>query len=288
MNLCNIHEIKSLLERHGFRFSKSLGQNFLTAEWVPERIAEMCGVDGESCVLEVGPGIGCLTQELAKRGKKVVSVEIDKSLLPILKETLAQQDNVEIISGDILKTDIPALCREKFGEPGTAKVYACANLPYYITSEAISALMESQVFDGITVMVQKEVAQRICASSGTSAYSAFSIYVNFYTEPEILFDVPAGCFIPQPKVNSAVIRLNRRTEPVADIQDTKLFFALVRGAFNQRRKTLANGLCSVLGSRMSKQEITQQIEACGFPGNIRGERLSIADFAKLANAFTEK
>lgn len=281
MNLCDIQEIKSILERSGFRFSKSLGQNFLTEDWVPKKIAESCGADKNSCVLEIGPGIGCLTQELAQKAKKVVSVEIDKGLLPILQETLAEYHNIEIVSGDILKTDIPSLCRNKFGEQ---KVYACANLPYYITSEAISSLMESKAFEAITVMVQKEVAQRIHATPGTSAYSAFSIYVNYHMKSQILFEVPAACFIPQPKVDSAVIRLDKRSKPAAVVTNEKLFFSIVRAAFNQRRKTLANALLPLLGNSLKKQQISELITSCGFEPNIRGERLSIQDFAKLTNA----
>lgn len=280
MELCDITEIKEILARYGFHFSKSLGQNFLTAQWVPERIAAECGVTSEGCVLEIGPGMGCLTRELSKAAYKVVSLELDHDLLPVLDETLAGYDNIEVIQGDVLKTDIAALCAAKFGG---RQAYACANLPYYITTPALSAMIDSGAFKTITVMVQKEVAQRICAVPGTAAYSAFSVYVNFHALPEILFDVPASCFVPRPKVDSAVIRLNMRAMPPAPVKDKKMFFAVVRAAFGQRRKTLANALGSAFGGQLDKNRILELITACGFDVRIRGERLSIEDFAQLAN-----
>ena len=281
MGLCDIHVIKDVLGRHGFHFSKSLGQNFLTAQWVPERIAAECGADKESCALEVGPGMGCLTNELSKTAGQVVAIELDRALFPVLEETLADCENVEVVHGDVLKTDLAALCREKFGD---RKVYACANLPYSITTPAISALLDSGAFSGVTVMVQKEVAQRICAAAGSSDYSAFSIYVQYHAEARILFDVPAGCFVPQPKVDSAVIRLTPRETPAVAVRNEKLFFAIVRAAFNQRRKTLVNAIQPAFGGRLDKDEILSLVTSCGLDVRVRGERLTIAEYGALADA----
>ena len=278
MDLCNIDDIRAVLGRHGFRFSKSLGQNFLTAAWVPARIADSCGVDKTGCALEVGPGMGCLTEQLSQRADKVCAIELDRALFPVLEETLAHCDNIEIVQGDVLKCDLAAICREKFGD---APVYACATLPYYITTPAISALLASKSFQAITVMVQKEVAERICAPAGTSAYSAFSIYIDYYADAEILFDVPRNCFVPQPKVDSAVVRLTPRSAPPVPVCDEKLFFSLVKAAFGQRRKTLANALSSVLGGALGKEGIVQLITDCGFDARVRGEKLSLADYAAL-------
>lgn len=281
MKLCDINTIRAILNRHGFHFSKALGQNFLTAQWVPERIAAECGADPSSAVLEIGPGIGCLTQELAKRAGKVVAVELDRALLPVMAETLTGIGNVEIVQGDILKLDIPALCEEKFPE---MRVHACANLPYYITSSVISALIESHSFESITVMVQKEVAERVCAAAGTSEYSAFSIFVQYYTEPEILFEVPHDCFVPQPKVDSAVLRLLPRKQPAVTPREERLFFAIVRAAFNQRRKTLANAMAPAFGGQLNKAELLSLIRSVGLEEHIRGERLTLAAFAALSDA----
>lgn len=278
MDLCNIDDIRAVLGRHGFRFSKSLGQNFLTAAWVPARIADSCGVDQTGCALEIGPGMGCLTEQLSQRAGKVCAIELDRALFPVLEETLAHCDNIEIVQGDVLKCDLAAICREKFGD---APVYACANLPYYITTPAISALLASKSFEAITVMVQKEVAERICAPAGTAAYSAFSIYIDYYADAEILFDVPRNCFVPQPKVDSAVVRLTPRSAPPVPVCDEKLFFSLVKAAFGQRRKTLANALSSVLGGALGKEGIVQLITDCGFDARVRGEKLSLADYAAL-------
>ena len=281
MGLCDIHVIKEVLSRHGFHFSKSLGQNFLTAQWVPERIAAECGVDKNSCALEVGPGMGCLTNELSKQAEKVVAIELDRALFPVLEETLADCPNVEVVHGDVLKTDISAICKEKFGDK---KVYACANLPYYITTPAISALLDSKMFSGITVMVQKEVAKRICAKAGSSDYSAFSIYVQYYANAKILFDVPAGCFVPQPKVDSAVIRLNPLNTPSVSVKNEKLFFAIVRAAFNQRRKTLVNAISPAFGGKLEKADILSLMKTCNLDERIRGEKLTLEEYAALADA----
>lgn len=278
MNLCDINVIKPLLQKHGFRFSKSKGQNFLTQSWVPREIAEGAGIDETCGVLEVGPGIGPLTQALCENAGKVVSVEVDTSLKPILAETMADQDNFTLIFGDILKTDISALVQEHFGG---LRPMACANLPYYITSPVLSALLESRCFEAVTVMVQKEVAQRICAQAGTKDYSAFSLFCQYYADPEILFDVPPSCFIPQPKVTSAVITLRCRNAPPCPIEDEKLFFRVVKASFAQRRKTLVNGLCSGFGT-LTKEQVTGAVVAAGFPENVRGETLDIPGFAKVA------
>ena len=278
MNLCDISQIKALLARHGFRFSKSMGQNFLIESWVPRDIAAASGAGPETGVLEVGPGIGPLTRELSHLAGKVVSVELDRSLLPILKETLADRDNVEIVSGDILKTDIPALVLEKFA--GLTPI-ACANLPYNITTPAITALLESGCFQSITVMIQREVARRICAQPGTGDYGAFSVYCQVYAKTELLFDVPPECFIPAPKVTSSVLRLTPRPLP-EEIGDPVAFFRVVKAAFAQRRKTLLNALSAVYGGQFSKQELQAILQRCGLPGDIRGERLDIPQFAALA------
>ena len=281
MGLCEIEEIRAILGRHGFRFSKSLGQNFLTASWVPARIAAECGVDRDSAVVEIGPGIGCLTVELAERAQQVVSVEIDRALFPVLEETLVGYSNTEVVQGDVLKIDLRTLCHEKFGD---MPVFACANLPYYITSPAISALLDSGCFCSITVMVQKEVAQRICAPAGTSDYSAFSIYVQYHAKAEILFEVTADCFVPQPKVDSAVIRLTPLSKPSVSVKDEKLFFGIVRAAFNQRRKTLSNAALAAFGGKLTKVELLDLIRASGLDENIRGERLTLQQFGALADA----
>ncbi len=284
MGLCDLTTIREILGRHGFHFSKSLGQNFLTAQWVPDRIAAECGADISNAVLEIGPGMGCLTLELAKRAGKVVAVELDRALLPVMAETLTGIENVEVVQGDILKMDISALCAEKLdGMP----VHACANLPYYITSPVISALIDSKLFESITVMVQKEVAVRICAAPGTPNYSSFSVYVQYYTEPEILFDVPRGCFVPQPKVDSAVLRLKPRETPAVHPKNEALFFAIVRAAFNQRRKTLANAAYPAFQGKLDKAEILGLIRTVGLDERIRGERLTLEAFAMLSDAAWE-
>lgn len=280
MDLCDISQIKALLARHGFRFSKSMGQNFLVAGWVPRDIAEASGAGPGVGVLEVGPGIGPLTRELAKRADKVVSVELDRALLPILQETLAGCPNAEICPGDILKTDIPALAGEKFA--GLTPI-ACANLPYNITTPAITALIEAGCFSSITVMIQREVARRICALPGTADYGAFSVYCQYHTRPELLFDVPPDCFLPAPKVTSSVLRMVPCPLP-PEVDDEAHFFRVVRAAFAQRRKTLVNSLSSALGASLSKEALAKAVTDCGLPADIRGERLSIGDFAALSRS----
>lgn len=280
MDLCDVNQIKSLLGRHGFRFSRSMGQNFLVEGRVPRDIAAASGAASSAGVLEVGPGIGPLTRELSARAAKVVSVELDKALLPILSETLGDCPNTEIISGDILKTDIPALVGEKF--QGLTPV-VCANLPYNITTPVVTALIEADCFASITVMIQREVAKRICAAPGTADYGAFSVYCQYHTAPEFLFEVPPHCFLPAPKVTSAVVRMIPRPVPEG-VDDSEHFFRVVKGAFALRRKTLLNSLSSVFGGQRSREELLQAIESCGLPPDIRGERLSIPQFAQLSRA----
>ena len=279
IDVCNMQQIKLLLAKYGFHFSKAKGQNFLTQRWVPERIAQDSGVDGSCGVLEIGPGFGPLTQELCLRAGKVVALEVDTTLAPVLAETVGGFANLEILYLDALKAELPALVREKFAG---LKPLACANLPYYITSPILTKLLESRCFSAITVMVQKEVAQRICAGAGTSDYSAFSILCQYYAAPELLFDVPASCFIPQPKVTSAVVRLLPREAP-AEIENEALFFRTVRASFAMRRKTLLNGLSAGFGE-LSRAELTQLLTACGIDPAVRGETLDIPAFARIANA----
>ena len=278
MDLCSIQEVKALLGRHGFRFSKSMGQNFLIEDWVPRRIARECGADRSCGVLEIGPGIGCLTKELCAVAGRVVSVELDRALLPVLGETLAGEENFTLVPGDILKLDIPALVQEHFRG---LRPMVCANLPYNITTPAITALIEAQCFFAITVMIQKEVAQRICAQPGSKDYGAFSVYCQYYTAPELLFEVPPDCFIPAPKVTSAVVRMVPRPAP-AEVDDPDHFFRVVKAAFALRRKTLLNSLSANLGGQYTKETLSQAIAACGLPADVRGERLSIPQFAQLS------
>ena len=279
IDVCNIQIMKPLLAEHGFHFSKAKGQNFLIASWVPQRIAEDAGVDETAGVLEIGHGIGPLTQQLALRAKKVCAVELDNRLKPILDMTVGAFSNLEIIWNDVLKLDVPALVKEKF--PGLRPM-ACANLPYYITSPILTALLEAECFDSVTVMVQKEVALRIAAKPGTADYSAFTIFCQYYAEPELLFDVPAHCFLPQPKVTSAVITLCTRKERPWQIDDRDTFFRAVRASFAMRRKTLQNGLASGF-PELGKAGAAQVLEACGLPASVRGETLDIGQFAAIAN-----
>ena len=278
INVCDIQVMKPLLAQHGFHFSKAKGQNFLISRWVPERIAEEAGVDETAGVLEIGPGIGPLTQQLALRAGKVCAVEVDERLKPILALTVGEFSNTEILWSDILKQNIPALVQEKF--PGLRPM-ACANLPYYITSPILTALLEAECFRSVTVMVQKEVAQRIAAQPGSPDYSAFSIFCQYYAKPEILFDVPAGCFLPQPKVTSAVITLKVREEKPWDIPEPEIFFRAVRASFAMRRKKLQNGLASGF-PQLGKAGAAEVIAAAGLPENVRGETLGIQEFARLS------
>ena len=279
IDVCDIHVMKPLLQEHGFHFSKAKGQNFLIAPWVPRSIAEDAGVD-ESCgVLEIGPGIGPLTQQLCLRAGKVCAVELDTRLEPILRQTVGEFPNLEILWNDVLKLDIPALVQEKFAG---LRPMACANLPYYITSPILSALLEADCFDSVTVMVQKEVALRIAAQPGTPDYSAFTVFCQYYAQPELLFDVPAHCFLPQPKVTSAVIQLKVRKERSWDIADQDVFFRAVKASFAMRRKKLANGLASGF-PELGKDGAAEVIRLAGFDANVRGETLGIPEFARISN-----
>ena len=284
INVCDIQVMKPLLAEHGFHFSKAKGQNFLIARWVPEQIAEDSGVDETAGVLEIGPGIGPLTQQLALRAGKVCAVEVDQRLQPILAQTVGEFSNLEILWGDVLKQDIPALVAEKF--PGLRPM-ACANLPYYITSPILTALLEAECFERVTVMVQKEVAQRIAAKPGPADYSAFTVFCQYYAEPEILFDVPPHCFLPQPSVMSAVISLRVREHRPWEIADQDIFFSTVRASFAMRRKKLSNGLASGF-PELGKTGAAEVIAACGFDENVRGETLGIPEFATLANEIARR
>ena len=275
-----------VLQKYDFVFQKKFGQNFLIDSHVLDKIVSAAGITKDDFVLEIGPGIGTMTQYLAASARKVFAVEIDKALIPILEDTLKEFDNVQVINQDILKVDIKKLAEEhNDGKP----IKVVANLPYYITPPIIMGLFESQVpIDSITVMVQKEVADRMKVGPGTKDYGALSLAVQYYAEPYIVANVPPNCFMPRPKVGSAVIRLTRHEKPPVEVADEKLMFRLIRASFNQRRKTLANGLNNSPELSYSKEEIQQTIEKCGFKAGIRGEALTLEDFAKLANAFSEK
>ena len=278
VDVCDIQVMKPLLAQHGFHFSKAKGQNFLIAPWVPRFIAEDAGVDESTGVLEIGPGIGPLTQQLCLRAGKVCAVELDSRLKPILDLTVGEFSNLEILWDDVLKLDVPALVKEKF--PGLRPM-ACANLPYYITSPILTALLEADCFDSVTVMVQKEVAQRIAAAPDSADYGAFSVFCQYYAQPELLFDVPAHCFLPQPKVTSAVISLKTYRERPWKVDNEKTFFRLVRASFAMRRKKLSNGLASGF-PELGKTGAAEVIAAAGFDANVRGETLGIPEFSRIA------
>ncbi|CDC09922.1 ribosomal RNA small subunit methyltransferase A [Clostridium sp. CAG:413] len=281
--LTDIGTIKALLARHGFHFSKALGQNFIVNPSVCPRMADESGIDSESGVIEIGAGIGVLTAELAKRAKKVVCIELDSKLLPILDETLADFDNIEIINADVLKTDLAALIEEKFGG---MPVYVCANLPYYITSPVIMTLLESRLpLKAVTVMVQREAAQRLCAPVGSRLSGAVTVAVDYYAEARKLFDVSAGSFMPAPKVDSSVIRLDIREKPGIEVSDEKLFFSMVHAAFSQRRKTASNSISS--GTGIPKAVVAEAIERCGFPPSVRAESMTAEQLAALCEALNE-
>ena len=272
---------KEIIEANRFAFKKNFGQNFLIDSNILDNIAACAGVTKEDCVLEIGPGIGSLTQVLAENAGQVVAVEIDNTLIPILKQTLADYDNIEILNQDILKTDIDAIIREKNdGRP----IKVVANLPYYITTPIIMGLFENHVpVDSITVMVQKEVADRMQTGPGSKDYGALSLAVQYYAEPYIVANVPPNCFMPRPKVGSAVIRLTRHEVMPVETKDEKLMFSIIRASFNQRRKTLANGLKNSELLHFSKEEIEAAITACGWPLTIRGEALNLQEFARLTD-----
>lgn len=277
-NLTNISVIKSLFERHGFSFSKTLGQNFLVNPSVCPKIAELGNAKKGFGIIEIGTGVGVLTHELALRADKVDAIEIDSRLIPILNETLAEHKNIKIINDDVMNVDLRKLIEDDFAGLDCA---VCANLPYYITSPIIMMLLESRLpIRSVTVMVQKEAAVRLCAELGTRDVGAVSVCVRYFSEPEILFNVSRGSFMPPPNVDSCVIRLNIREKTPDGVTNEKRFFRVVRGAFSQRRKTLANSLSSALG--IDKQEITRVIESVGLPSNIRPEQLKMEDFIAVA------
>lgn len=272
--------IKEVLARHGFHFSKALGQNFLINPGVCPRMAAECGAQACKGVIEVGPGIGVLTWELSQVAQKVCAIELDSRLFPVLEETLAGRDNVKIIPGDVMKLDLHQLIQQEFGG---GPVCVCANLPYYITSPVILRLLEEGLpLTSITVMVQKEAAQRLCAAPGERECGAVSVAVHYRSQPKLLFQVGRGSFLPPPKVDSAVLRLDLRQEPPVSVADEDWFFRVSRAAFAQRRKTAANSLSATLG--LPKPQVEQALAAAGAPENVRAERLTLEQLAALANA----
>lgn len=276
----------AVLQKYNFNFQKKFGQNFLIDTHVLDKIIEKANITKEDFVLEIGPGIGTMTQYLCEEAGEVAAVEIDSNLIPILKDTLSEYSNIEIIHGDILKVDIGALAREKNqGKP----IKVVANLPYYITTPIIMGLFESHVpIDSITVMVQKEVAERMQASPGTKDYGALTLAVGYYAKPEIVANVPPNCFMPRPKVGSAVIRLKRHEHPIVQVEDEKLMFDLIRASFNQRRKTLANGLNNAPGISLGKEKIQECLKELSISETIRGEALTLEQFARLSNIMNNK
>ena len=283
-DLTDYRQVTELLGRHGFRFSRSMGQNFLTAAWVPERIADEAGLTNADGVLEIGPGVGCLTAALARRAGKVTALELDRRLEGVLAETLGAFDNVSVVFGDAAKIDLAELCKQELGDR-PKKV--CANLPYNVATPLITALLKAGCFESATVMVQKEVAQRMCAAPGTGAYGAFSLLVQWYARPELLFTVPPDCFTPRPKVTSAVVRMEIRKEPPAQVPDEEFFFRVIRSAFNQRRKTLPNALAAGI-SGLEHSHAEEALRALGLSSTIRGEALSLEQFAALSGLLFSK
>ena len=275
-----------VLQKYNFAFQKRFGQNFLIDTHVLEKIIAASQISKEDFVLEIGPGIGTMTQYLAEYAREVAAVEIDNTLIPILKDTLKDWDNVTVINDDILKVDIRKLALEK---NGGKPIKVVANLPYYITTPIIMGLFENQVpIDSITIMVQKEVADRMQVGPGTKDYGALSLAVQYYAKPEIVANVPPNCFMPRPKVGSAVIRLERYEKPPVEVSNEKLMFRIIRASFNQRRKTLVNGLKNSQELSYSREEIEEVLNECGIPLNIRGEALTLTEFASLANSFDKK
>ena len=271
-----------ILQKYDFVFQKRFGQNFLIDTYVLEKIINAAQITKDDFVVEIGPGIGTMTQYLAEYAREVAAIEIDDALIPILKDTLKDWDNVTVIHNDVLKTDLKKLAEEK---NGGKPVKVVANLPYYITTPIIMGLFENNVpIESITIMVQKEVADRMQVGPGTKDYGALSLAVQYYAEPYIVANVPPNCFMPRPKVGSAVIRLTKHKKPPVEVRDEKLMFRLIRASFNQRRKTLVNGLKNSGELSYSKEEIEMALNTCGFPLNIRGEALTLNDFASLANA----
>ena len=279
MDLCDRREIQALLERHGFHFSKAMGQNFLIESWVPRDIADSCGADEGTGVLEIGPGIGPLTQQLARRAGKVVSVELDARLYPVLRETMRRADNFTLIEGDAMKLDFAQVVQEHFSG---LRPILCANLPYNITTPVLTKCVESRCFDSLTVLIQKEVAQRICAEAGTAEYCAFTVLMQYYTAPQMLFTVPASCFLPAPKVTSAVIHCPVRKTPPVEVVSESALWRTVKAGFALRRKTLVNSLQT--GYQLPKERLAEIVTDCGLSPTVRGERLTLEDFARLTNA----
>jgi len=275
---------KELLNKHGFTFSKALGQNFLTDPRILGRIAEESGAEEGCGVLEIGPGMGTLTRELADLASKVVAVELDTRLAPILAETLAACDNVSVVYDDAMKVDLRELIETHF--QGLRK-QACANLPYYITTPVIAKLLESRLFESVTILLQKEVADRICAKEGSKIFGAFTVFCQYFASPEVLFTIPPGAFIPSPKVTSALLKLTVHTDAPYAPRDEALFFSIVRAGFNQRRKTLANALNAQFGSRIDKEKITTAIAEITGSETSRAEQLSLEKFCALSDAFSE-
>ena len=279
MNLTDINDIRALLGRHGFRFSKSMGQNFLIADWVPRDIADAACLDKNCGVLEIGPGIGPLTQQLVRRAGRVVSVELDARLYPVLRETMAGAENFTLLEGDAMALDFRDVVQRYFSG---LRPILCANLPYNITTPVLTKCVESRCFDSLTVLIQKEVAQRICAQAGTSAYGAFTVLMQYYTDPQLLFTVPASCFLPAPKVTSAVIHCPVRQVPPVDVVSEAALWRTVKAAFALRRKTLVNSLQT--GYQLPKEQLTEIVTGCGLAPTVRGECLTLEDFARLTNA----
>lgn len=279
-NLSDISVIRSVMERHGFNFSKALGQNFIINPSVCPKMAELCGADENTGVIEIGTGVGVLTAELCKRAKKVVAIELDTRLLPVLEETLSEYDNFEVVNADIMKVDLHALIKEKFEG---LKVVVCANLPYYITSPVITMLLENNLpVEAVTVMIQKEAADRLCTPVGSRESGAITVCTNYYSVPKQLFNVSRGSFMPAPNVDSTVIRLDIRKEPAVKVRDEKKFFRIVKAAFAQRRKTVVNSVSSSLG--IPKAQIIAALEQAGLDASIRAEKLTMDDFACLCES----
>lgn len=284
LNLCDIKQIKNLLNKHQFKFSKSLGQNFIIDPEICPKMAELCSENENSGILEIGPGIGVLTVQLAKRFEKVVSVEIDKRLIPILSETVSEFENVKVINNDILEINLNKIIEEEF--PDCTEINVCANLPYYITSEIIMYILENNPgFKSITVMVQKEAAERICALPGTRQSGAISMAVRYYGVPKILFNVNRNCFVPSPNVDSCVIKIEMKDDNSQGIKNSKNFFKIIRAAYSKRRKNLLNSLS--MGLNISKENVKEILEKCEINCNLRAEQLKFEEFVNISNLFSD-